>query len=83
MTEAIIRTQPWGLGWRLNHAGTTESWGDLLGPETFGHTGSTGNTVWMDPGTGGFCILLTTLPREFAPWRLVGLSNAVAAAFVE
>jgi hypothetical protein len=38
--------------------------------------------VWMDPQTQGFCILLTSLPRAKAPWRLVSLSNAVSAAFV-
>jgi hypothetical protein len=36
----------------------------------------------MDPQTGGFCLLLTSAIRERAPWRLVRLSNAVAAAFI-
>ena len=82
LPEPIRRTQPWGLGWRLNHLGRPDSWGDLLGRHVFGHTGSAGNVVWMDPRTQGFCILLTTAPRAKAPWRLVHLSNAVAAAFV-
>ena len=82
LPESVRRTQPWGLGWRLNHVGTPESWGDLLDRQVFGHTGATGTTVWMDPKTDGFCILLTTAIRENAPWRLVHLSNAVAAAFV-
>jgi CubicO group peptidase (beta-lactamase class C family) len=82
LPEPVRRTQPWGLGWRLNHPGTPESWGDLLGRHVFGHTGATGTTVWMDPQTQGFCILLTSALRERAPWRLVHLSNAVAAAFV-
>ena len=76
------RTQPWGLGWRLNHPGTPGSWGDLLGRHVFGHTGATGTMVWMDPQTQGFCLLFTSALREKAPWRLVHLSNAVAAAFV-
>ena len=82
LPEPVRRTQPWGLGWRLNHLGTPGSWGDLLGRHVFGHTGATGTTVWMDPHTGGFCLLLTSALRERAPWRLVQLSNAVAAAFV-
>jgi CubicO group peptidase (beta-lactamase class C family) len=82
LPEAVRRTQPWGLGWRLNHLGTAESWGDLLGRHVFGHTGATGTMVWMDPQTQGFCIILTSALREKAPWRLVHLSNAVAAAFV-
>jgi CubicO group peptidase (beta-lactamase class C family) len=81
--EAIRRTQPWGLGWRLNHPGLRESWGDLLPPRVFGHTGATGTTVWMDPDTGVFCLLLTSAIREKQPWRLVNLSNAIAAAVVE
>jgi CubicO group peptidase (beta-lactamase class C family) len=82
LPEPIRRTQPWGLGWRLNHLGTADSWGDLLGRHVFGHTGSTGNLVWMDPHTQGFCILFTNYLRARAPWRLVHLSNAIAAAFV-
>jgi hypothetical protein len=54
----------------------------LLGRQAFGHTGSTGNLLWMDPATQGFCILFTTAERARAPWRLVHLSNAVAAAFM-
>jgi CubicO group peptidase (beta-lactamase class C family) len=82
LPEPVRRTQPWGLGWRLNHTGTPGSWGDLLGRHVFGHTGATGTMVWMDPETQGFCLLLTSALREKAPWRLVHLSNAVAAAFV-
>ncbi|OWK34436.1 Beta-lactamase class C [Fimbriiglobus ruber] len=81
LPEAVRRTQPWGLGWRLNHLGMADSWGDLLDRQVFGHTGSSGNLVWMDPRTQGFCILLTNYLRARAPWRLVHLSNAIAAAF--
>jgi CubicO group peptidase (beta-lactamase class C family) len=81
LPEPVRRTQPWGLGWRLNHLGTADSWGDLLSRQVFGHTGSVGNLVWMDPRTQGFCILFTNYLRARAPWRLVHLSNAVAAAF--
>lgn len=82
LPEAIRRTQPWGLGWRLNHWGQPDSWSDLLAPHVFGHTGSTGNMVWMDRERDGFMVLLTTALRAAAPWRLVQVSNAVAAAFV-
>src|SRR5437773_1099883 len=51
LPEPVRRTQPWGLGWRLNHLGMADSWGDLLGRHVFGHTGSVGNVVWMDPQT--------------------------------
>ena len=80
LPEAIARTQPWGLGWRLNHPGTDDCWGELLGPRVFGHTGATGTMVWMDPDTKVFAVLLTNAIREKQPWRLKQLSNAVAAA---
>jgi CubicO group peptidase (beta-lactamase class C family) len=82
LPESIRRSAPWGLGWKLNAPGTSSALCDLLGRQAFGHTGSTGNLLWMDPATGGFCILLTTAERSRAPWRLVHLSNAVAAAFL-
>jgi CubicO group peptidase (beta-lactamase class C family) len=82
LPEPVRRTQPWGLGWRLNHPGTPETLSDLLGRHVYGHTGATGTMVWMDPHTQGFCVLLTSAIRERAPWRLVQLSNALAGAFV-
>ena len=69
LPEAVRRTQPWGLGWRLNHLGMPDSWSDLLSRDVFGHTGSAGNVVWMDPATQGFCIVLTNYLRARAPWR--------------
>jgi CubicO group peptidase (beta-lactamase class C family) len=81
LPEKVRRTQPWGLGWRMNHPGNADSWGDLLGRHVFGHTGATGTMVWMDPHTEGFAVLLTTAIRDKAPWLLVHLSNAVAASF--
>ena len=79
--EAERRSHPWGLGWSLNHRGTSRSWGDLLSPRAFGHTGATGTMCWMDPDRDGFCLLLTSAIRSRAPWRLVHLSNIVASAF--
>lgn len=81
ISESIRRTQPWGLGWRLNHRASADTFGDLLSSKAFGHTGATGTMCWIDPDLDGFCLLLTTGLRSRAPWRLVHLSNAVAAAF--
>jgi CubicO group peptidase (beta-lactamase class C family) len=80
LPEATRRATPWGLGWRLNHPASDDSWGDLLGTRVFGHTGATGTLVWMDPESSVFCILLTSAIRATQPWRLVNLSNAVAAS---
>lgn len=79
--ERFRRTHPWGLGWRLNHPGTDDSWGDLLSARAYGHTGATGTTAWIDPEREGFCALFTSALRAAAPWRLVRLSNIVASAF--
>jgi CubicO group peptidase (beta-lactamase class C family) len=79
--EPIRRTQPWGLGWQLNPVGTSKSWSDLLDRNVFGHTGATGTMAWIDRQRDGFCLLFTTAIRSRAPWRLVHLSNAIAASF--
>lgn len=81
LPEPVRRSQPWGLGWRLNHPGQTGSWGNLLDRSVFGHTGATGTMVWMDRRRDGFAVLLTTAIRSQAPWRLVKLSNIIASAF--
>lgn len=36
------------LGWQLQSE-NAESAGDLLSPESFGHTGFTGGSIWIDP----------------------------------
>jgi CubicO group peptidase (beta-lactamase class C family) len=82
LPEPIRRAKPWGLGWRMNHPGNSDSWGDLLDRNVFGHTGATGTMVWMDRQRDGFCILFTSGIRSKAPWRLVHVSNAIAASFV-
>jgi hypothetical protein len=83
LPEPIRRVTPWGLGWQLNHPGTPESWSDLLDRSVYGHTGATGTLAWIDPQMDGFCLIFTTAVRAKAPWRLVHLSNVVAAAFVD
>lgn len=82
LPEPIRRSRPWGLGWSLNHRQHDDVLCDLLGPHVFGHLGSTGTLFWIDPKTEGFCIIFTSGERARGPWRLVALSNAVAAAFM-
>ena len=82
LPEPHARTQPWGLGWRLNHPGTVGSWGDTLGPSIFGHTGATGTLAWIDPDANGFCLIFTTGLHAKNHHRLVAISNAISAAFV-
>jgi serine-type D-Ala-D-Ala carboxypeptidase len=61
------------LGWQL--ASTTESAaGPALAPESFGHLGFTGTSVWVDPGRERVYVLLTN--RVHPTWRDVPM-NAI------
>lgn len=48
-----------GLGWDLA-TGYSGPRGELFGPASFGHTGFTGTSVWIDPETGVHVVLLTS-----------------------
>jgi CubicO group peptidase (beta-lactamase class C family) len=76
------RTRPWGLGWRLNWPAHSANFGDFLGSKTYGHWGSTGTVMWIDPEQEAFVILLTTQPQEPHGNYLARASNALAAALV-
>ena len=54
------------LGWQGVPTGErTSSAGMLFGPRSFGHTGWTGTSLWIDPDRGLFVVLLTN--RAYAP----------------
>jgi CubicO group peptidase (beta-lactamase class C family) len=76
------RCRPWGLGWRWNWPGHPESFGDLLGPRTYGHWGATGTLCWLDPDADAFAILLTTQPLSSDDGYMARISNIIAAALV-
>jgi CubicO group peptidase (beta-lactamase class C family) len=80
--EEERRCRPWGLGWRLNWPAHSNNFGDLLGPRTIGHYGSTGTVCWIDPDTAAFCILFTTQPQDPEGRFLSRMCNMVAAALV-
>jgi CubicO group peptidase (beta-lactamase class C family) len=46
------------LGWQGREPSQSPA-GDLAGPNTFGHTGFTGTTLWVDPDAGRYVVLLT------------------------
>lgn len=68
-------TNRWGLGWML----ASPSFGDLVSPHTFGHTGATGTLFWADPESGLACVLLTNQPAR-GHHLFPRYSNAVASA---
>ena len=46
------------LGWWGNDLVGSSS-GDLMGPSAYGHTGFTGTSLWIDPDSARFYVLLT------------------------
>lgn len=48
-----------GLGWDLKSIEGYSSAGRFFSPSSFGHTGFTGTSIWMDPQNDVFAVLLT------------------------
>ena len=68
----------WGLGFDLHDAKSPYWMGARCSPRTFGHFGSSGTFLWVDPDAGVACCALTD--REFGGWALEAwprLSDAV------
>jgi len=68
-----------GLGWDIDSSFSSNR-GALLPVGSFGHTGFTGTSVWIDPYTNTYVILLTNTvrPRQGPP--VVSLRSRVATA---
>ncbi len=73
--------KPWGLGWGLATSIVWTYFGDLVSPQTFGHSGATGTVAWADPVNQLVTVILTTRPSAEDDGRLLRtVSNAVTAA---
>jgi CubicO group peptidase (beta-lactamase class C family) len=72
-----------GLGWDLDSSQSTNG-GDLFGPNSYGHTGYTGTSIWIDPDTVTYVIFLTNRVHPDDKGAIVALrsrvANVVAAA---
>jgi CubicO group peptidase (beta-lactamase class C family) len=72
-----------GLGWDLETDYST-SGGDLFGPRSYGHTGYTGTSVWIDPDTATSVVFLTNRVHPDDRGDIIALrskvANVVAAA---
>jgi CubicO group peptidase (beta-lactamase class C family) len=53
------------LGWEMRDTTSEDNTGALMSSATFGHTGYTGTSMWIDQARGLFVIVLTN--RVFAP----------------
>ncbi|MGH3911911.1 MAG: serine hydrolase domain-containing protein [Pseudonocardiaceae bacterium] len=60
------RPNAWGLGFELRDHKRPHWTGTRSSPETFGHFGSSGTFLWVDPAAGVACVALTD--RAFAQW---------------
>ncbi len=76
-----------GLGWDLSSPYASVA-GDIFGPASYGHSGYTGTSIWIDPETQTAVILLTNWvhPDDKSKGPIIALrgrvANAVAAAIV-
>jgi len=77
------------LGWQALPTGeNVSSAGTLFGPRSFGHTGWTGTSLWIDPDRDLFVVLLTNrayAPRARRPFTVLkeirgGVADAAARA---
>jgi len=66
-----------GLGWDLNSSYSTNG-GDIFGEMSFGHTGYTGTSIWIDPDTQTFVIFLTNRVHPDDSGAIVSLRSRVA-----
>ena len=79
------RAASWGLGWDVKGRKALHSSGALTSPATFGHTGSSGAMLWVDPALELVCVMIGTRSAE-SGWvegpvpRRALFSNAVVAA---
>src|SRR6185437_11197002 len=68
-----------GLGWDIDSPFATNR-GDLLPVGSFGHTGFTGTSLWVDPVTDTYIVLLTNSVHPRTGRSVVSLRTRVATA---
>ncbi len=68
-----------GFGWDIDSPFSSNR-GDLLPVGGFGHTGFTGTSMWIDPTTQTYIILLTNAVHPRGKTNAIGLRSKVATA---
>jgi uncharacterized protein YbbC (DUF1343 family)/CubicO group peptidase (beta-lactamase class C family) len=68
-----------GFGWDIDSPFSSNR-GDLLPVGSFGHTGFTGTSIWIDPTTRTYIILLTNSVHPRGQGNVVGLRTKLATA---
>ncbi|HST12964.1 MAG TPA: exo-beta-N-acetylmuramidase NamZ domain-containing protein [Terriglobales bacterium] len=68
-----------GFGWDIDTPFSTNR-GELLPVGSYGHTGFTGTSIWIDPTTKSYIILLTNSVHPRGQGNAIGLRTKVATA---
>src|SRR5438045_9739323 len=68
-----------GFGWDIDTPYSTNR-GDLLPVGSFGHTGFTGTSLWIDPTTRTYLIILTNAVHPRGKGSAIALRQKVATA---
>ena len=71
-----------GFGWDIDSPFASNR-GELLPVGSFGHTGFTGTSMWIDPVTDTYIILLTNAVHPHVGKSVVSLRSRVATAVVD
>lgn len=70
-----------GIGWDIDSPFASNR-GELLPVGSFGHTGFTGTSLWIDPVTNTYVILLTNAVHPRGDGSVISLRTRVATAVV-
>ncbi|MGA8150487.1 MAG: serine hydrolase [Terriglobales bacterium] len=74
-TASVLR----GFGWDIDSP-LSSNRGELLPVGSFGHTGFTGTSLWIDPTTRTFIVLLTNAVHPHGKGSAVALRDKIATA---
>jgi uncharacterized protein YbbC (DUF1343 family)/CubicO group peptidase (beta-lactamase class C family) len=66
-----------GLGWDIDSSYSSNR-GELFPIGSYGHTGFTGTSVWIDPSTNSYVILLTNVVHPNVGKSLIALRSRIA-----
>ncbi|MFY9556945.1 MAG: exo-beta-N-acetylmuramidase NamZ domain-containing protein [Blastocatellia bacterium] len=76
--QTLPTSQMRGIGWDINTSYSSNR-GDLFPVGTFGHTGFTGTSIWLDPASQTFVVLLTNRVHPDGKGDVTRLRSLVAS----
>ncbi|HLG13923.1 MAG TPA: exo-beta-N-acetylmuramidase NamZ domain-containing protein [Blastocatellia bacterium] len=77
-SHSLPTSQMRGIGWDVNTSYSSNR-GDLFPVGSFGHTGFTGTSIWIDPSTQSFVVLLTNRVHPDGKGDVTRLRSMVAS----